>query len=174
MSFFERLFGKKIADQITPEADKKYSEFLNDAVTRLNQANRSAKETHGFGTFDEWGLDQDKGILRFMDERGAIRIETPVTIVGTYSKSSGTWMWGWANQSLVPAITAATSAVRDYGVSNGIPDFTEPKVVCDEQEAWAMAAAAWTIIGGSGVYRAPTGAGYAFLLMGQITSHKGA
>jgi hypothetical protein len=173
MSFFEKLFGKEIADRITPEADKEYNAFLNDALIKLNEANRSAMETHGFGTFDEWSLDQDERILRFMDELGAVRIETPVSIVGTFSEASGSWMWGWANQSLVPSIGSAAAAVRDYGVAKGISDFTEPKIACDEQEAWAMAAAAWTIIGGSGIYRAPTGAGYAFLLMGELTSYSG-
>ncbi|MFQ3638576.1 MAG: DUF6882 domain-containing protein, partial [Chloracidobacterium sp.] len=94
MGLFESVFGKKIADQITPESDKRYNQFLNDSLAELKAQNQIAADVHGFGTFDEWALDQDEGILRFLDEKGIVRIETPVVIVGTYSLQSSTWMWG--------------------------------------------------------------------------------
>lgn len=174
MGLFDSLFGKKVADQITPEADQRYNEFLNQALAALNAQNQIAAEKFGFGTFDEWSLNQEEGILKFLDEGGTVRIETPVVILGTYSSQSATWMWGWANQSLVPDRTAPTTAIRDYGQTNGISDFTQPKIECDESEAWAMAAASWKLLGGSGVYRGPTGAGYAFLLMKEIKSYPAA
>ncbi|SKB00220.1 hypothetical protein SAMN02745166_03098 [Prosthecobacter debontii] len=170
MGLFESIFGKKIADQITPESDKRYNAFLNQSLVELKARNQLAMDDHGLGMFDEWSLNQDEGILRFLDEQGNIRIETPVVILGTYSSQTATWMWGWANRSLVPGLTAATCAVRDYGESNSMEDFTQSKIECDEGEAWAFAAAAWKLLGGSGVYRGPSGA-----LGGRlyISSHEG-
>ncbi|MGV3661897.1 MAG: DUF6882 domain-containing protein [Prosthecobacter sp.] len=174
MSFFAKLFGRKVAAQITPEKERLHNDFLNGALADLTTLNQRAMEQHGFGSFDEWSLNQEEGILRFMDEAGQIRLETPVVIAGTYSSVSETWLWGWANTSLLPALTDPTLAIREHGTRHDIPDFTEPKISCDEAEAWAMAAVALKLIGGEGVYRGPSGSGYTFLVMGKITSHPGA
>lgn len=174
MGLFDSVFGKKIADQTTPESHKRYNQFLNDSLAELNVQNQLAADCHGLGTFQEWSLNQSEGVLRFLDSEGTIRIETPVVIVGTFSTQSSTWMWGWANQSLASGLTAATTAIRDYGETNQIEDFVQPKIECDENEAWAMAAASWKLLGGSGIYRGPTGAGYAFLLMKNIASYPAA
>lgn len=168
-SLFARLFGKKEPVE-TPAHDTPYDELLACAVANLKTVNNRAIDEHGFGSFDRWDLDQEEGILRFYDPENQVRIATPVVLLGTYSQVSGTWLWGWANESLREPLTKPLEAVRKFGEERRIEDLTERKTACDESEAWGLAAVAMQILGGQGVYRGPAGKGYTFILMKELTS----
>ena len=41
-----------------------------------------------------WGVDMDRGTITFGDD-----YEFPMQILGTFSFSSQTWLWAWANEA---------------------------------------------------------------------------
>lgn len=170
MNLIKKIFGKKVAEHLIPSRESQFNALLNEALAEMNALNQRAIEHHGFGTFDRWDLTQEEGILRFSDEAGRVRISSPVTLAGTYSLNTHSFMWGWANKSLLPHLTADLARVRNFGTENSYTDLTASTLQCNEAEAWAMAAIALKIIGGEGVYRGPSGSGYTFIIMKDITS----
>ena len=164
MGLFEKLFGKKVAEQITPESDKQYNDFLRECIADINERNKLLDQQFGVGHFERWDIDQDVGDLVFSND-GTPQVVAKVVIAGTYSLSSESWMWGWANSSLAASLTDATSRVREYGEENNLPDLTEPKTDATEDEAWAFASLACRILDSKGIYRGPAGQSYVFMII---------
>ena len=167
MGLFDKVFGKKIADEITPSCDDDYNKLLNDCVAEVKRKNQKLADEFGFGSFERWDIDQEIGELVFSD--GDVRkLDCSVTMIGSFSHRSETWMWGWANKSLLESLTRDTNAVRDYGTENGIEDLTVEKTPATEGEAWALSALACRILGGLGLYRGPTGNGFVIMMLKDI------
>ena len=167
MGFFDKVFGKKVADQITPSCDDDYNKLLNDCVAEVERKNQKLADEYGFGSFERWDIDQEIGELIFSDG-GVPKLVCSVTMLGSFSEQSETWMWGWANPSLLEPLTRDTTAVRDYGEKNGIEDLTAEKTAATEGEAWALSALACRILSGIGLYRGPTGNGFVIMMLKDI------
>ena len=88
--------------------------------------------------------------------------------LGSFSSQTNTWLWGWANRSILEPLTKEVLRVKEYGEREGLMDLVERKIECTEDEAWAFAAVAVRILGGLGVYRGPTGNGCVMLMIKTI------
>ncbi len=164
MGFFEKLFGKKIAEEITPSCDDAYNKLLNDCVAEVEARNQKLSEEFGLGSFERWDIDQEVGGLVFSNG-GVPRLICSVTILGSFSDLSETWMWGWANPSLLGPLTRDTNALREYGQQNGVEDLIVEKTPATAGEAWALSALACRILEGLGLYRGPTGNGFVVMMI---------
>ena len=167
MGLFERIFGQTVADQITPSCDDEYNRFLLECVAEVEQKNAALAEQYGFGRFERWDLDQETGELVFSDG-GVPKLICKVVVLGSFSDSSQTWMWGWANASLLDHLTDATKKVKAYGEEKNICDLVTAKTEATEGEAWALAACACRILEGLGLYRGPTGNGCVIMMITDI------
>ncbi len=82
-----------------------------------------------------------------------------VTLLGSFSHESRSWLWAWANQhhdETSPAI-ASLAAIREYGREHDIPELTVGYLDLSafpspHQAATTMAIAAATLLGGNGVH----------------------
>lgn len=167
MGLFDAIFGKKTADQITPSCDDDYNKLLNDCVAEIERKNQKLVDEYGFGSFQRWDIDQEDGELVFSDG-GVPKLICSVSILGSFSELSETWMWGWANPSLLKTLTRDTEAVREYGEKNRIEDLTVEKTTATEGEAWALSALACRILSGLGLYRGPTGNGFVIMMLKRV------
>ena len=61
MRFFDKVFGKKIAKEITPSCDDAYNKLLNDCVAEVKVKNQTLSDEFGFGSFERWDIDQEIG-----------------------------------------------------------------------------------------------------------------
>lgn len=164
MGLFDKVFGKKIADQITPSCDDDYNKLLNECIAEVERKNQKLADEYGFGSFERWDIDQEIGELVFSDG-GVPKLVCSVTMLGSFSEQSETWMWGWGNSSLLEPLTRDTNAVREYGEKNGIEDLTAERTPATEGEAWALSALACRILSGLGLYRGPTGNGFVVMML---------
>ena len=167
MGLFQKVFGKKIADLITPTCDYDYNSLLNECIAEVDLKNQKLAEEFGFGTYERWDINQEIGELVFSDG-GVPKLVCSVTMLGSYSDGSQTWMWGWANPSLLAPLTRDTITVRDYGAKNRIEDLTLEKTAATEGEAWALSALACRILGGLGLYKGPTAKGFVMMMLKEI------
>jgi hypothetical protein len=75
----------------------------------------------GCGTAERWDLDQTTGLIQwtFPD-----RIATaPAQILASYNRPRGSWMWAWANASILPPLRRDSQRVRDWALDNGHPNW---------------------------------------------------
>ena len=167
MGLFDKIFGKSVANQITPESHLKYNELLNDCIKEIADKNKQLQEQYGVGEYDRWDINQEVGDLVFLDD-GIEKFICKVDILGSYSDVSGTWMWGWANKSLLEPLTIETLKVKQYGEKHQLEDLYSSKVEATETEAWAFGALANRILGGKGLYKGPTGNGFIIMMIKEL------
>ena len=121
MSIIKKIFGKKITDEIIPACDNAYNKLLNNCVSEVEEKNQRLADEYGLGSFERWDIDQEIGELVFSDN-GIPKLVCSVTLLGSFSNSSETWMWGWANPSLLKPLTRDTNLLKTYGKENEIED----------------------------------------------------
>lgn len=133
MGLFDRIFGggkKKIAypKELQPEIDKAMAalEILTGAHDRMWQIGQA-----------DWSVDQDVGTIVFNSPNGMIAT-APVQIIGTYNTQDGTWLWGWDNPSLEPALTEHARKLRAYGQKRGYEVLTTRKLTCPEEQGLSL------------------------------------
>ncbi|MBR7833264.1 hypothetical protein KDL01_08305 [Actinospica durhamensis] len=132
-------------------------------IPQLAQAHRS----WGLGTADRWGLDQQTGLITwtFPDKSAT----APAQILASYNRSSGSWMWAWANPSILPEMSRASGEIRDWAQARGHHTLAEPTIAADDQKADTLSALALRITEATGFYRGPSGAAFAIITFGPVT-----
>ena len=91
-------------------------------------------------------------------------ITGPVEFIGSYSTSSKTWVWGWANESVTGSAQTASGESRAYGAKHNMKALTEGKVGNLEPSlANDLAAVTVEIANLAGRHLAPTKDGFIFL-----------
>jgi hypothetical protein len=146
---------------------EEFARYRHQAVHALQDLNRSCNVRFGIGHWERWDYDLDEGTLVFSQD-GVPRVIADIQVVGTTSKDVGTWLWGWANESLPSLVTARLPAVRDFGTAEGVSDLTEPELPDDEYLGWKLTAVAAKILGASGAYRCPASYGFIYFVYTDI------
>jgi len=102
------------------------------------------------GRFD---FSQDAGTLTLSNGLGNITAHARFVPVGTWSSETGSWLWGWANESIDRALVAPLQKLRDYGAQTRIELLTSERVACSAEEAQEIYAVAVHLLQAQGWYR---------------------
>jgi hypothetical protein len=114
-----------------------------------------------------WDYDQETGLLTFSND-GVPAVIADIEMIGSLSTVSETWLWSWANFSLLANVRARITAVREFGEDKRFPHLTIPKWQADEVLGWEVSAIAAHVLGAKGVYRVPSGSGFLFMALTDI------
>lgn len=162
MNFIKKLFGGG-GKSTDPGVD-----FL---IARGEEDLRTKTAAHagiwGFGTEENWSLDQDTGELTFTFPDGK-RATASAQIIGTLNTDDGTWLWSWANSSIDPLLTRDARALAKYGQEHGVAFLTGRKYTITEQRAWSLTALSVYVNGSQGAYRGPAGTTLVFMTFGEV------
>ncbi|WBO68760.1 DUF6882 domain-containing protein [Streptomyces camelliae] len=134
-----------------------------EMIRQLAQAHM----TWGLGTADRWDLDQTTGLITWtFPDRSAT---APAQILGSYSPRAGSWMWAWANPSILPEMSRDARSLRDWGEAHGHHAFTRAKFDADEQAVSTLVAIAVRATRATGFYRGPGGNASVIITFGPVT-----
>lgn len=126
-----------------------------------------AHQQWGCGSADRWGLDQTTGLITWTF---ADKVATaPAQILGTYSQTSGTWRWAWANESILPDMSRDSLLIRDWAQEHGHRTLTEPEIRADNQKANTLTAIAVRVTKATGFYRGSSGPAKTIITFGRVT-----
>jgi hypothetical protein len=145
---------------------EQFSEFRHDAVYELMRLNKLCEEEFHIGSWPRWDHDLERGTVTF-SENGP-KVLASIQAIGTTSISGGTWMWGWANESLPPNVTKAVVKVCEFGQAENIAELTEAELPDDEYLGWEMTAVAAKLLGAKGAYRCPSENGFVYVAYSSI------
>jgi hypothetical protein len=140
-----------------------FDKFRHKAVHELMDLNTECEQRFQIGHWERWDYDLESGTLVF-SHHGTPKVIAEIQVVGTTSKKSNTWMWGWANESLPAGVTSSLTAVREYGNTERLSQLTMPQLPDDEHLGWDMTAVAAHIIGAKGGYRCPSERGFLYVV----------
>ncbi|WP_405058916.1 hypothetical protein OG474_40160 [Kribbella sp. NBC_01505] len=160
------LFKKKVK-QDNLAANAELAQLLLEGEDMLQQLQVAHLEGWGLGSADSWGLDQTTGLLTwtFPDKVAT----APAQILGSYSHNSGSWMWAWANQSILPEMSRDSLAVREWAEAGGHHSLAEPSRKADDSQVASLTAIAVRVTRAAGYYRGPGGSGYTVMTFGPVT-----
>lgn len=110
----------------------------------------------------DWLLDISSATLSFGE-----RVRVPVQLLGTESEQDGTWLWGWANQSVDNrgGILGVAEQLRAYGAEYQVPEFTAPEAPLDQVNGYLLSLVAAGLFSADAFYRGPYEDGAAFMLL---------
>lgn len=156
------IFRRK-ADQSSAEPD--VALLMLQGADMIEQTAQAHAERWGLGSADAWNIDQETGSIRWtFSDRTA---EAPVQVLGSYGVG-GTWLWAWANESLVPLVRSTSEVVRAFGQDHGIAMLKKPELPVSEEQAADLASLAFRIADGTGFYRAPAGRTQLYVAFGPV------
>jgi len=141
--------------------------LLRDSRAYLEITQASLQNEFALADHERWDIDQDTGQLVFSDG-GIPTVVATIQFAGSYSTTSRTWLWGWANPSVRTALVEKLAAVRDYGERYDLAPLVEAKWDATEADGWDMVAVASYLLKTKGVYRPPAGSAIAFVVITDI------
>jgi hypothetical protein len=134
-----------------------------DMIGRLAETHRS----WGLGSAQRWDLDQRTGMITWtFPDRTAT---APAQIIGSHNPSTASWLWAWANKSILPEMARESRAVRDWAERHGHQDLARRKVEADEDRAATIAALAVRITRATGFYRGSARTAIVVITFGAVT-----
>jgi hypothetical protein len=121
-----------------------WDDVLGRALEYLNAQQERLKSEFDLGRWQRYDYDQDAGTLTFSSD-GRIGVIAEMHVVGSTSRSGGTWLWSWDNPSIVDRVKH-----------------------CDEHDGWEMTAVAAHLLKAEGAYRAPGEDGALFMILKRV------
>jgi hypothetical protein len=119
------------------------------------------------GSWDQYHYDQETTLFTF-SSGGVIGVSADARYVGTLSLSSSTWLWSWANESILDVASEGIDAIRAFGEQNQIARLTDAKWSGDETDAWEMTSVTCFLLSAEGVYRTPSENVHGFLILEDV------
>jgi hypothetical protein len=137
------------------------------AYEYLNAQQERAKSEFHIGAYERYDWDQDARRIVWSDH-GEPKVIADIHFVGSTSLKSGTWLWSWANPTVLKSMSEDMAEVRRYGEMHHIPPLTEAKWPADEIDGWEMTAIAAYVLQSKGAYRSTDTNGFTFMVFSDI------
>lgn len=103
-----------------------------------------------------WNVDMKRGTILFDNE-----VEFPIQILGTFSFTSETWLWAWANEaSNIPeSLLKDAESLKQTGIEKSIEPLYTPEFKAEISDIHAIGMIASGILGSSAYYNGNFGDG---------------
>jgi len=160
---YEENKGRSVAHLMEKQAGR-WEPLVSDAVTELTAKQDQLQKRFDLSKHERWDYDQETGEIVFSNA-GVPAVAARFQIVGSISSVNDTWLWSWANFSLVPEIFEGLLTVRTFGESERFASLTIPKWPATEEVGWELTAVAAKILNADGAYRTPSKVGFLFTLL---------
>jgi len=147
--------------------DQEYRLFADNALQNLDALNNRLEKAFGIGHYERWDYQQESGEFVFSHQSVA-NVAARVQLVGSYSPTTKTWLWSWANASIVETAREHVSRVREFGISEGIEKLAEAKWSAEESDGWEMTAVSAQLLGAKGAYRCPVSSGFLYVIFTDV------
>jgi hypothetical protein len=163
---YEEAKGASV-DRLEGAALDAWRSLVDLCNQEMHQKQDALKRRFSLGTHKRWDWDQERRELVFSND-GVPAVIAGVEFAGSVSTKTDTWLWSWANRSILETVRSRITAVRDFGERRDFPRLTVPKWPAEEADGWEMAAVALHILDGQGVYRTPGDAGFTFMVLTEV------
>jgi hypothetical protein len=143
--------------------EEAFQAFVGEASRYLKARIARAQENYGIGEYERYDRDLLTGRFWWSDA-GVPKVEADLTIVGSISTETKTWLWAWANPSLEGVEMEDINRVRLFGEERDLTKLIEPKWPATEVDGWEMTAVAARLLEADSAYRCPSASGFLYVL----------
>ncbi len=153
---------QRARDRNWKQDDEAFGTLLSDAVAYLRERQDQLFSRYNLGGYPRYDWNQETGQLIF-SEGGRARVVADIQFVGSISTRSHTWLWSWANQSILESVKQRVRTVRAYGDEHRYLKLASACWTAEEVDGWEMTAITAYLLGAAGAYRSPDDRGFSFL-----------
>jgi hypothetical protein len=146
---------------------ERFVELVTAAHAYLTARQERLRGEFRLGEYERYAMVDDGRVIEF-STGGIARVRATVQFVGSISRTTGTWLWGWANPEVPEELVHDVRDVRLHGEAQGLWQLTTPKWEADEVDGWEMTSIAAYVLRAAGAYRAPTDELFSFLLFRDV------
>jgi hypothetical protein len=150
------------------EEPGKLDTLVERAVSYLKERQERALLDYKIGSYERYDCHQETGQLIFSSS-GRPQVIADIVWAGSVSTLSNTWLWSWANPSILESCKERIREVRHYGEEHGLMKLAVARWSAIEQDGWDMTAIASLLLGAVGAYRAPSTNHATFLIMTRLS-----
>jgi hypothetical protein len=143
------------------------AQLLESAIPYLQARQIEIEAQYRLGSYPRYDWYQDPAELVFSD-RGKPIVIADIQFVGSVSTRSESWMWSWANASLLESAKSKMRQVRTYGDTHSLLKLASAYWNADEADGWEMTAVSTFLLKAKGAYRSPDERGFTFMVMTDI------
>lgn len=134
--------------------NEQFDNYLDECYEKLESKQQKFLESYEIDRFDEYWYDQEHGILQFKIDN-QVKLEFNVVFIGSWSSLSNSWMWSWANESMIDSARSESVFLKGLQNKTGSEVFANPFFECDEEMAYELTAFAVDYSNAIGMYMSP-------------------
>jgi hypothetical protein len=150
-----------------PSNDAEFGRLVETSMAYLQERQNQLEARYRLESCPRYDWYQDSAELVF-SSGGKPVVVADIQFVGSISTRSRSWMWSWANQSLLESAKSRIREVRAFGDAHAFLKLASAYWEADEVDGWEMTAVAAFLLKAKGAYRSPDERGFTFLLMMDI------
>lgn len=144
-----------------------YEVELERADKRVRQRQRDMIERFKIGQYDRFDWSQSEALIVFSTD-GIPKVVADIQFVGSYSDTSKTWLWAWANDSIESHLTRDSERVKTFGAARGFKQLTDARWSATENDGWQMAFFQADLTDADMAYRTPFEQGKTYFTLKNI------
>ncbi|RJG48631.1 DUF6882 domain-containing protein [Motilimonas pumila] len=148
--------------------DAAYHQLVRDSFHYLQHKQADLIARHDLNQYDRWDWDQASEHLIF-SLNGQQQLAAQVSFSGSISSKSNTWMWAWANTSLLSNIKAQSKALQQLGEANSFLALEAAIWPADETDGWEMTAVMAKHLNAIGAYRTKDDSGFTYMVIHSVS-----
>ena len=148
-------------------ADEKWIDQIAEAYNLLSERQDVLMEEYKLGNHERFDWDQETRSLVFSND-GVPAVIAKIQFVGSVSTVSDTWLWSWANPSIVDGAKDQMYRVRNFGDKHGYDALTTEEWHADEVDGWEMTSMAAFVLDAKGAYRTSSDNGFTYMVITDI------
>ncbi len=156
------LWSANTVEDHRSDFEKLLSQSLEELIVK-----NTAQQQWGLGAISGWDLDQESGKIVFYFADG-FKAVAPVQIIGSLNVDKQSWLWAWANPSVLDPLTQHARNLKGYGELQNIPRLMAPVWSGTNELAWAMAALAAKHCEAAGAYRGETESVHLYMTFDEV------
>ncbi len=141
-----------------------YHDLICSSFAYLQERQDSFMEKFKINDHERWDWQQDTGKLIFSHD-GIPQVEADVSFSGSISTNSDTWMWAWANESLLDNVKSDSRTIRSMGEELGYHNLVAAHWSGTEVDGWEMTSIMAKELGAIGAYRTADDSGFTYMVV---------
>ena len=150
-----------------PRHDAAFAELVETSMAYLHARQNELEVQYRLDNYPRYDWHQDPAELVFSDQ-GKPKVIADIQFVGSISTRSGSWMWSWANASLLESAKSKIRQVRTYGDTHSLLKLACGYWDAEEVDGWEMTAVAAFLLKAKGAYRSPDERGFTFMILTNV------
>jgi len=147
--------------------EEEFDQFEHEGHEYLESQQDILAAEYGIEDYERWDYNQETGEFTF-SHGGQPKLFARFQVVGSISTISNTWLWSWANPSILEPVKKDMYLVKQFGEEHDLKELKEEKWKADEIDGWAMTNVTAKLLNAKGAYRCPHETGLMFVVFTEV------